>query len=435
MHKFLLTTALSLLALTMGAQATGSSPYSRYGLGTLADRSASFNRAMAGTGIALSNGRMLNPQNAASYARIDSLSFLFDASVSLQNAHYSNSTSSLNRQSAHLDHLGMGFRLLPGLGISVGVAPFSNVSYDIQSPGSSIGNGLSGSVKPTTLYSGSGGLQEVYAGLGFSPLRPLAVGVSASYLWGNLKNTATTSYDDASVKTLSRSYETEIRSYKLDFGLQYTQRLGRKNRLTLGLTYGLGHSLSGDALLIDRSGSGQATADTLTARSPFQLPDALGAGLAWEWDGKLTLTADMQRQSWSQATAPQLTTVGGVHRYAATKGLYDDRYRYNFGMEYQPDPRGTTRSGRVRYRAGLSYTTPYAKIDGLAGPRIYTATLGVALPILTVHNARDNHSYLNISAQYDHVAPQVSGQLTERYFRLTLGISFNQRWFQKWKVD
>lgn len=435
MQKFLLTASLGLIALTASAQHVGASPYSRYGLGTLLDRSASLNRGLAGTGIALSSGRMLNPHNAASYARIDSLSFLFDASVSLESAHYSASGASFQQQNARFDHLGLGFRLAPGLGISMGVSPFSTVGYDIKSEGKAIGGGISGKVKPTTNYLGRGGLQEVYLGMGYSPFRPLSIGASASYLWGNISNMTATSYDDKDVKTLTRNYKTEIRSYKFDLGLQYTQQLGRKNRLTLGLTYGLGRDLNGDALLIDQSGKGAATADTLTARSPYQLPESWGAGLAWEWNGRLTLAADFQHEAWSKATAPLLTMQQGKQQYMAKTGLYTDRQRYNLGLEYLPNPRGTSFASHVRYRAGLSYATPYAKIDGAAGPRVYTATLGVALPIVTAHNRRDNYSYLNISAQYDHVAPQISGQLTERYLRLTLGISFNQRWFQKWKVD
>lgn len=435
MQKFLLTTSLLFLSLTASAQHIEASPYSRYGLGTLNERAASFNRGLAGTGIALSSGRMLNPQNAASYARIDSLSFLFDASVSLQNARHSAAGASSTQYGAQFEHLGLGFRLLPGLGMSVGIAPFSTVGYNIKTEGAPIGEGIAGTVRPLTNYVGNGGLQEVYGAVGFSPFKSLAIGVSTSYLWGNLKNVVNTSYDDKEVKTLTRSYQTEIRSYRVDFGLQYTLALGRKNHLTLGVTHGLGHQLKGDAHLIEQSGKTTLTADTLTASSPYDLPNSWGAGLAWEWDGRLTLAADWQQQQWAKSRAPQLGQQAGRNQYVAAMGLYTDRQLYSLGLEYVPNPRGSSRAHHVRYRAGVSYATPYAKIDGLAGPRSYTATLGVALPIVTAHNRRDNYSYLNLSAEYEHVAPQLSGMLTERYFRLTLGISFNQRWFQKWKVD
>ena len=31
--------------------------------------------------------------------------------------------------------------------------------------------------------------------------------------------------------------------------------------------------------------------------------------------------------------------------------------------------------------------------------------------------------------------PSVAGQITETYLRLSLGITFNERWFMKWKVE
>ena len=86
----------------------------------------------------------------------------------------------------------------------------------------------------------------------------------------------------------------------------------------------------------------------------------------------------------------------------------------------------------MRYRRGASYSSPYARIKGQPGPRTYAVGLGVGLPILTLHN---NRSFLNLSAQWEHVKPQMPGQITENYLRLSVGITFNERWFQKWKIN
>ena len=60
------------------------------------------------------------------------------------------------------------------------------------------------------------------------------------------------------------------------------------------------------------------------------------------------------------------------------------------------------------------------------------ATAGVALPILTSYN---NRSFLNFSASYEQLRSQVGSSLTERNFLLTIGVTFNERWFKKWLVD
>ena len=73
------------MSLTAAAQETGvNSAFTRYGLGRINDGSLGFNKAMAGTGYAWHDGKQLNMTNPASYARLDSLTFLMDVAGTLQ---------------------------------------------------------------------------------------------------------------------------------------------------------------------------------------------------------------------------------------------------------------------------------------------------------------------------------------------------------------
>lgn len=431
--KLLLATFAASLALIAPAQTTGtSSPYSRYGVGMLADRSLGFNKGMAGTGIAFANGRQLNLQNPASYARIDSLSFLLDVGMTIQNANFSTATAKQNHGTAQFDYLATGFRLAPNLGLSFGLVPYSSVGYELSALGAPLTSGAT-TITPTLSYKGTGGLQELYGGLGYAPFKPLSIGANVSYLWGTMTHVASTLYDDAGVQPLRRTYDTEVRSYKVDLGAQYTQRLSRKHSLTLGFTYGFGHELYGTSRFYNQrlTGTTVTAADTLTVRNAFGIPATLGVGLSWQWDNRLRIGVDYVRQQWADVKAPVVTSEGGVLTYRAAKGQYTDRSRVSLGAEYVDHPEGRSWSGRVRYRLGLSYTTPYARIDGTEGPRTYTAGLGVGLPIITGHH---NRNMLNLSAEYVHVKPRFAGQITENYLRLSIGLTFNDRWFQKWKV-
>ena len=56
-------------------------PYSMYGYGVLNDHVSSAQRAMGGIGYALRSPRQINVKNPASYAAIDSMTFLFDIGV------------------------------------------------------------------------------------------------------------------------------------------------------------------------------------------------------------------------------------------------------------------------------------------------------------------------------------------------------------------
>mgnify|MGYP004447481849 CR=1 FL=1 len=441
MKKSLLLAALAGLTLVANAQQNAvNSPYSRYGLGQLSHRATGFNTAMAGTGIAMSDARQLNLTNPASLARIDSLSFLFDIGASVQWSNYSSAGGSQNTNGARFDYFAAGFRLAPGMGLSLGLAPYSQIGYDLTSTGAEISNGATGTVTPTLSYKGDGGLNEAYVALGYAPFKPLALGVNLGYLWGDITHTATTSFSDNAVQSSYRGYSTEVRSYKVDFGLQFAQKLHRNHLLQLGLTYGLGHQLNGTSYIYNESrqtnsttsGTSVVGADTVSVRNAFALPQSLGAGLMWQWKNSLRIGVDYTYQRWSDATAPVLSQQGGVWQYTAQRGQYTDRSRISLGAEYVPNPEGLTWSSRVRYRFGASYATPYVRYNGQDGPRTYTVGLGLGLPILNSHN---NRSMLNLSAEYVRVDPQVTGVLRENYFRLTLGLSFNERWFQKIKLQ
>ena len=66
------------IGLVAFAQNGTSSPYSRFGYGILGDNAIGAQRAMGGVGYALHNNRQINVMNPASYASMDSLTFLFD---------------------------------------------------------------------------------------------------------------------------------------------------------------------------------------------------------------------------------------------------------------------------------------------------------------------------------------------------------------------
>lgn len=433
---FALSLVLSFAATTASAQDTGvNSPFSRYGIGLLSNQAQGFNSGMAGLAYGMRNGRELNFKNPASYSAIDSLTFLFDMGVSLQNGNFSTGKASTNARNASFEYLSMGFRINRGFGMSIGLMPVSNIGYNTSSEGTAFDGGITGDVTPTVTYTGSGGLREVYAGLGYAPVKPISFGVNVGYMWGVMNHVATNSYTDPNVQSLNRAYSSEVRTYKIDAGLQWAQRVGKNNSFVLGLSYGLGHKIPGSSYLFNQRilNSAVLAVDTLTAHNAWSIPHTFGGGLTWQYRNKLRVGVDYNQQLWSKANQPQLfTTPNGQNTYKATKDGYCDTKRYTIGMEYVNDPEGLKWADRVRYHAGFSYGNNYTKIMGSKAPNTYLATIGAAFPIINIYN---NRTFINVSAQYERVKPQVAGQITENYFRLCLGITFNERWFMKWKVE
>ena len=93
------------------AQNNTNSPYTRYGYGDLSDQSFGNSKAMGGIAFGLRDGAQINPTNPASYTAIDSLTFLFEGGVSLQNMNISGGGLKLNAKNASFDYLAMQFRL------------------------------------------------------------------------------------------------------------------------------------------------------------------------------------------------------------------------------------------------------------------------------------------------------------------------------------
>jgi hypothetical protein len=127
---------------------------------------------------------------------------------------------------------------------------------------------------------------------------------------------------------------------------------------------------------------------------------------------------------------PEYSTTSGIADYELKKGLFKDRHKVTVGGEYCPQEMGHRFLNRIHYRAGVSYATPYLKINGVDGPKEISASLGLSIPIMNSWNSR---SLLNISAQW--VRQDSKQFITENSFRINIGLTFNERWFMKWKVE
>lgn len=412
------------------AQSGTNSPYSQYGLGLLNEQSSGFNRGMNGLGLAFREHNQVNYINPASYSALDSLTFIFDAGLSGQITNFNENGHKINANNADFEYAVAAFRAFKHVGVSFGIVPFTNVGYNYA-----ITDYLNDDrdVAYTNTYSGSGGIHQVYFGAGWEFLKSLSVGANISYLWGDIDRSVINSYSDGSINTLSKYYTASVKSYKLDVGLQYQLALDKKNALAIGLTYGLGHKLGTDPTCnIISTNTMTAVADTasFTVNNGLEIPTSFGAGVMWNHANKLKLGADFSYQQWGSLQYPVYRVVNDEPRYELTDDYYKDRYKVTVGGEFCNDEMSRRFFDRIRFRAGVSYATSYYKINGLDGPDEISASIGFGIPIV---NAYNNRSVLNISGQWVHSA--ANGLLTENTFRINIGITFNERWFMKWKVD
>lgn len=433
MKKTISALVMAFASLFTFAQSGTNSPYSQYGFGILSDQGNSFNRGMNGVGIAISQHNQVNYLNPASYSEIDSLSFIFDAGMSLQMTNFKEGNVSKNAKNADFEYAVAGLRMAKHFGFAFGIIPFSNVGYNYSTSGEIKHQDSGSTTTYTNTYTGTGGIHEVFIGMGWMPVKGVSIGVNGGYLWGELERTMSNVYSDGYTNSLTKTYAFSVSNYKLDFGLQYTANLNKKDAIRIGATYGLGHKLAADPTLkIQTTNSQTAVADdtTFTAKNALELPTQIGVGLAYTHENKWNIAFDYTLQQWSKVSYPQYVSNATSSSYKATNGVFNNRHKFNIGAEYCQNPEGRTFSSRIRYRFGASYTTPYLKINGKEGPKEIGVSCGIAFPIV---NAYNNRSILNISAQW--VNSSAKDLITENTFRINIGLTFNERWFAKWKFD
>lgn len=432
LHKKIIGTVLlaSLYVAPAIAQSGTNSPYSQYGLGQLSEQTSGFNRGMNGLGLGFREHNQVNYINPASYSSIDSLTFIFDAGLSGQITNFSENGQKKNANNADFEYAVAAFRASKHLGVSFGIIPFTNIGYNY-----SISGYLNGdkSTTFTNTYNGSGGMHQIYLGAGWEFVKGLSIGANVSYIWGDIDRSVVNSYSDGYINTLSKYYTATISSYRIDFGLQYTLPLNKKNSLTLGLTYGLGHKLNSDpSCMVISTNTTTAVADTtsFTVNNGLEIPTSFGAGLTWNNNNKLKLGADFTYQKWGDTKFPVYKVINDVPSYSLSDEYYSDRYKLTIGGEFCNNETSRNFIDRIRFRAGASYASSYYKVNGQDGPDEISVSVGFGIPIV---NAYNNRSILNISGQW--VRSEAPGMLKENTFRINIGITFNERWFMKWKVE
>ncbi len=441
--RIILAFNISLFALTALAQNGINSPYSRYGFGMLSDRATGFNKGMGGVAQGFRHGQQINVGNPASYSAIDSLTALFDLGLSVFNGNYKMGNLQQNAKNASFDYFAFQFRAFRHVGVTIGLLPYSNIKYSFASATSSVPG--SETITSTSTFTGDGGLRQVFIGAGWQPFRFISVGVNAGYLYGDYTHTSNSTFSDASAFSMQRTYTADITTYKLDFGLQLMFPLTAKDQLTLGATYGLGHDLPNRAIRSTQTINGTTTTTTAdTIARAFQLPHTFDIGLTYAHTNKWRIGADFSLEKWSDARFPSQDT-NGTGAYTSTTGQLYDRMKVALGGEFTPNPYGRFLQ-RISYRAGGYYSQSYARAD-LSGtvtdkPYEYGVSAGVSVPIISRHIWGANTPRLNISFQWVHSnIPYLShagghqNTLTENYLRLSVGLTFSERWFQKWKVQ
>ena len=411
MKKFSIALLLAVFTTVgLAAQNGTLTPYSRYGYGILSDNASAAQQAMGGIGYGMNSGRQINVMNPASYARVDSLTFLFDMGLNFTNLWTSETVDDTRhsevKQGGGLGYVTMQFPLSKRLGMSVGLLPFSSVGYAF---GNKIEHGFAS-------RQGSGSINQLYAGLGAKLFKGFNLGVNVAYLFGTTINDTYAITSTGSTGLYER--EMRVRDFRVNIGAQYTVGIGA-DALTLGLVYTPAKKLLGTTRTIFYDTSADANrepaeTDKYDLGDRYRLPDTWGAGINYMWRERLMVEADFTYQPWAGCI------------YDGAKDQLADRWKVAVGAQYQPSPRGSYLR-RTQYRVGGFYDRGYLVIRG-NNVREYGASVGIGLPMPGFKTV------VSLGVGWLHRQAYPTALIKEDYLNVTLGINFNEMWFRKNKI-
>ncbi len=421
MNKQLITAAMVAIsaAATITAQNT-TTPYSMYGYGIIGDRATSMQRQMGGVGYAMNSGRQINVMNPASYAAVDSLTFIFDLGADISFLRSKEGSAKEHSIGGGVDYVTMQFPIAKWLGGSVGMLPYSSVGYAF---GNEIRHG-------TMENQGSGGINQLYLGFG-GKVGGFSLGFNVSYDFGNIVNDV---FSKPSGSGQSKfEHVMEVRDWNINIGAQYTQRFNRWNKLVLGVTYSPKKTLLGKTWVTAQETSQEALPDTISfsrLKNKYYMPNTVGAGLSYTYERnfRLEVEADMTWQQWSKAAYSPLYSNDPKHTDVVVfEGeKFYDRVKYAVGAAYQHRVRGSYLQ-RITYRLGAYYCDDYLNINGNR-LKEYGVTCGFGLPTY------EGKTLINLGFEWKRRAAAPQELIRENYFNITLGVNFNEVWFWKRKI-
>lgn len=414
--------AVAAASIIGAAHADVNTPYSMYGYGMIGERSTSMQRQMGGIGYAMQSGRQINVMNPASYASIDSLTFLWDMGANMNMQWSKDQSGKTHGYGGGLDYVTMEFPLSKYMGMSIGMVPVTQVGYSF---GDDIKFG-------TRQNQGTGGITEAYAGIS-GRIKGFSLGVNVSYDFGTIQNDV---YVTPSSGTSSSSYQSifehimQIRDWNVVAGVQYRQSINRYNSVTVGATYSPKKSFHGNTWMTLQELKAESTADTVASGSlkgKYYSPQTFGVGVAYihEKVHRIMVEADFTLQQWSDAPFSSLKDDVGQVVFEGMK--FADRQKIAVGGEYVHNVRGSYFE-RMPWRLGAYYTGDYLKIQGNR-MKEYGVSLG------TGFTAPGGKTMINLGLELKHRRTSPVNLLSENYFNIMLGVNFNEVWFFKRKIN
>lgn len=412
--RFIIIVAL-LSTVFSAAQEGTSSPYSYYGIGLTKFKGTVENQSMGGLQL-FSDSIHLNLRNPAGYGKLRLTTFAVGGSYTTTKL--KNENASENASTTSFDYLAIGIPT-GKLNFGLGVLPYSTVGYNISNV----------TDESSTSLTGRGGMNKVFLSAGYMVNKNLNLGVDVNYNFGNYQKKSTVFQREVTSGTRIIN-RTDLHGFNFNFGADYQAKLNENLQLYTAATYAPEMNITAEKM------RNIATISIRTDGSEVVAPPASNITLPEEdlvIPSQFTVGAGLgESNKWFLGA--EMTNIGsGSYNFNENvPGLnyfYEDASQYRLGGFYIPEYNALTGYfNRVVYRAGIRYEETGLNISN-EGINEFGMSFGLGLP------AGSYLSNINLGVEYGQRGTTNSGLLKENFFKFTISLSLNDKWFLKNKID
>lgn len=416
MIRKIITSFCLLLSLLSFAQEGTSSPYSFYGIGDVRFKGTIESRSMAGVQVE-QDSIHINLDNPASYSNLKLTTFTVGGTYNQTTL--KNTTASEQAKRTTFDYLAVGLPM-GKLGVGFGLIPYSSVGFKITNT-SDLADGQN------TRDFGTGGVNKAFFAASYKILPNFSIGANVDYNFGRIETT-NLQYINGVVLGSRELNRADLSGVNFNFGALYQSKLTKKLSLYSSLSYRLESKLASD---------NTRNRDVVSLTSDFDVTSV--EALDEEKDSEnLTLPSELRI---GLGIGESKKWLIGAQIISASKGNLENTYnnlpnvsyekamKYSLGGYFIPNYSSFSNyAKRIVYRAGIRYEETGLVVNSQS-IKDQGLSLGVGLPIT------GSFSNINLGFEFGKRGTTSASLIQENYVKLSVGLSFNDRWFVKRKFD
>ena len=440
MIKRLIVICIAIISSCAYSQTGTASPYSFYGIGSLKFKGTVENRSMGGISVYLDSIHV-NLRNPASYAGKalagpnfwgESRPVKFTVAGTMSDVTLKSNSGEARTNSFTLDYLALSVPI-GKFGFGFGLLPYTSVGYKLDD--------INSNDNLVNRFTGEGGVNRVFAGLGYQISDKLSFGVDFNYNFGNIQNTAIevayTPEGDIVQYLTRENNRSDLSGLNLNFGIAYKTMITDKLELSATATYAPESKLSSEN---ERSFS--TVSLNGTTFDVFFVGNTIDADLESQNLKKTKLTLPSRLSFGAGLGEPKSWFVGAEYTLQNTSDFsnpvfnneistFENASQISVGGFYIPNYNAF--SGyfkRVVYRAGFNFSNTGLVVKD-ESIKEFGISFGLGLPV----GNRTLFSNANLGIEFGQRGTTNKNLIQENFINFNVSLSLNSRWFKQKKYN